>query len=231
MIKLLPLGDSLTEGTANCAGGYRGVLRERLLQAGCMTDFVGSRTANSAGLADPEHEGHPGFRIDWLRTGRRTEQSCAVPLAATLRRFQPDVILLLAGTNNLYVDSAAAASSEMRLLLDVIFGHAPGVTLILGGLTPILPGRKPWGCVVPDDVSGRVEDYNERLCRLVRAFRGWGYRIGYADHHRCVSGAHDLLADGVHPSAEVMVRMADVWMQQLDVLSSLGSECRQALLR
>lgn len=214
MLKLLPLGDSTTEGTADFVGGYRGPLRERLLKAGYAVDFVGSRTGNSAGLPSPAHEGHPGFRIEWLRTGRTTAQSSAAPLAITLRRFQPDVILLLAGTNNLYFDRPAIAAAEMRLLLDVVFGHAPDVTLLLGGITPILPGPKPWGCVVPPDVTVRVQEYNERLYRLVCAFRAWGHKITFADHARCVLEREDLLPDGVHPSAEAMRRMADVWFEE-----------------
>jgi lysophospholipase L1-like esterase len=229
MLKILPLGDSLTEGTADLVGGYRGPLQAKLLEADYEFDFVGSRTGNSAGLADPEHEGYPGFRIEWLRTGRKGVDSVSMPLAVTLKRFQPDVILLLAGTNNLYFDSPVSASAEMRLLLDVIFGHAPDVTLILGGITPILPGPKPWGSVIPADVSGRVQEYNDRLCRLVRAFRGWGHEIAFADHSRCFLNTDDLLSDGVHPAAQAMRRMADVWFEELDNLLSPTRECQQEL--
>lgn len=229
MLKLLPLGDSMTEGTADFAGGYRGLLREKLVQAGHAVDFVGSRTTNSAGLVDPEHEGHPGFRIEWLRTGRTTGQSVVPPLAITLKRFRPDAVLLLAGTNNLYFDSPAVAAAEMRRLLDVVFSHAPETLLVLGAIPPILPGPKPWGCDVPADVTLRVQDYNDRLHRLVRAFRGWGHAIAYAEHSACALVPEDLLPDGVHPAATMIRRMADVWFEELQDLLSPVKEFQQDL--
>jgi lysophospholipase L1-like esterase len=225
VLKILPLGESTTEGTVDFAGGYRGVLREKLVMAGIPVDFVGSRTENSKGLTDPEHEGHPGYRIDWLRTGKVVAGlSSADPVEIMLERFKPDVVLLLMGTNNLYVDPAASAAGEMKALLEGIFRAMPMVTVILGGITPILPGPKPWNCTVPEDVTQRVRDYNHRLAALARSFRSENRAIVYVDHSPCVTGPADLMADGVHPTAVVMQRMAETWLGALTgILRSAAS--------
>ncbi|MBW8782884.1 MAG: hypothetical protein JF599_13495 [Verrucomicrobia bacterium] len=216
VLKILPLGESTTEGTGDFPGGYRGVLREKLVAAGIPVDFVGSRTENSKGLADPEHEGHPGYRIDWLRTGKSVEGlSSSDPVDVILERFKPDVILLLMGTNNLYVDPAASAADEMKALLEGIFRTMPMVTVVLGGVTPILPGPKPWNCTVPEDVTPRVRDYNNRLATLARSFRSENRVVVYVDHSSCVTGPSDLMADGVHPLAVAMQRMAAAWFGAL----------------
>src|ERR1044071_9308487 len=79
-VPVMPLGDSITEGT-QVPGGYRIGLWQRLSAAGYRVDFVGSQFNGPAGLGDHDHEGHPGWRIDqidasitgWLRTaGPRT---------------------------------------------------------------------------------------------------------------------------------------------------------------
>src|SRR5690349_17858040 len=79
-VRVMPLGDSITEGT-QVPGGYRIGLWQRLAAAGYRVDFVGTQSNGPAALGDHDHEGHPGWRIDqidanisgWLATtGART---------------------------------------------------------------------------------------------------------------------------------------------------------------
>src|SRR5689334_1660791 len=79
-VRVMPLGDSITEGT-QVPGGYRIGLWQRLAGAGYRVDFVGSQVNGPAALGDHDHQGHPGWRIDqidanvtrWLATtGART---------------------------------------------------------------------------------------------------------------------------------------------------------------
>ena len=66
-LRILPLGDSITQGTGDTAGGgYRGPLWTLLKNAGYNADFVGSQTDTSCTLAgfDKNHEGHGGWRVD-----------------------------------------------------------------------------------------------------------------------------------------------------------------------
>jgi hypothetical protein len=62
-VRVMPLGDSITEGT-QVPGGYRIGLWQRLTAGGYRVDLVGSQFNGPAALGDHDHEGHPGWRID-----------------------------------------------------------------------------------------------------------------------------------------------------------------------
>ena len=67
LLRILPMGDSITNGAAfdspDGSGGYRGPLYDSLTAAGYTVDYVGTTTTNSELLAEKEHEGHGGWRI------------------------------------------------------------------------------------------------------------------------------------------------------------------------
>jgi hypothetical protein len=62
-VRVMPLGDSITEGT-QVPGGYRIGLWQRLNTNGYRVDLVGSQFNGPTSLGDHDHEGHPGWRID-----------------------------------------------------------------------------------------------------------------------------------------------------------------------
>jgi hypothetical protein len=83
-VRIMPLGDSITEGT-QVPGGYRIGLWQRTAAAGYRVDLVGSQFNGPTALGDHDHEGHPGWRIDqidanisgWLRsTSPRSVLDC-----------------------------------------------------------------------------------------------------------------------------------------------------------
>src|SRR5690242_12081668 len=55
-VRVMPLGDSITEGT-QVPGGYRIGLWQRLSNAGYRVDFVGSQYNGPSSLGDHDHEG------------------------------------------------------------------------------------------------------------------------------------------------------------------------------
>src|SRR6187551_3033003 len=88
-VRVMPLGDSITEGT-QVPGGYRIGLWQRMAAAGYRVDFVGSQANGPAALGDHDHEGHPGWRIDQI------DANITGWLAAT----GPRTVLLHIGTND-----------------------------------------------------------------------------------------------------------------------------------
>ena len=65
MIRIMPLGDSITWGTGSSdQTGYRRSLFLSLTGAGYPVDFVGSRSNGIPNDFDKFHEGHGGFRDD-----------------------------------------------------------------------------------------------------------------------------------------------------------------------
>src|SRR5947209_14639864 len=90
-IRVMPLGDSITWGVGSSTGSsYRADLWRRLVtQAGYHIDFVGSQQSGS--LPDTDNEGHSGWRIDQIAGG----------IDGWLATYQPDVVLLHIGTNDM----------------------------------------------------------------------------------------------------------------------------------
>ena len=96
-IRIMPLGDSITQGfnsgeiDPDRQVSYRKALWDKLIAAGYDVDFVGSLDSGSALFADPDHEGHEGFRDDQI----------AAFIYGWLEVNPADIILLHIGTNDL----------------------------------------------------------------------------------------------------------------------------------
>lgn len=115
----MPLGDSITDGD-NIPGGYRLTLRPGLAAAGLPTDFAGSERNGPSTLADRDHEGHSGRRIDEI----------AARVDGGLDRARPDVILPMIGTNDMIQDrDVAGAPARLGALLDRIAARRPPATV------------------------------------------------------------------------------------------------------
>jgi hypothetical protein len=65
-VRVMPLGDSITDGVGMGGGGYRVGLWQRFTQGGYRVDFVGSLFNGPSNLGDHDHEGRSGWRIDQL---------------------------------------------------------------------------------------------------------------------------------------------------------------------
>jgi lysophospholipase L1-like esterase len=209
------LGDSITKGPPAFPGGYRGPLQQHLKEAGWEFQFVGGSDEESAGVPQLCHEGHPGFSISMIRDGAKTENSENIPLPATLERDRPDLVLLLIGTNDMYVADPNAAAAITEELMDIILNSATRPALLVGGIMPILPGLKPWGRLVPDDVTERVNAYNALLCEAVARCVKSGYPCAYVDHTSAGLAADTHLEDGVHITEAGNRRLAASWFTKL----------------
>ena len=118
------------------------------------------------------HEGYSGETVEWL-------SQHAVPRAITA--YEPDVVLLLAGTNDFFWPpprgsrSPSAVASRMRTLVGNLFAaDTRNLTLLLGTVTPINATRcayyhtarwHPGDC--PDDMQSNIAAYNKLLPGIV----------------------------------------------------------------
>jgi len=209
-VKIMPLGDSITVGYQAELGGYRWPLENLLLDAGYAFDYVGSlRIGSPPVMPRPWHEGHGGYQIESADGG----QQLAGPVVdAALRTYQPDVILLLAGTNNLnfpdtlYPDRTSAMYDR---LLGQIFGLSPTVGVVA---SPV-----PWKTSVPSD---QVSAFNDRIHDIVDRYADAGYHIAWvAGMTDAVDGGAENLPDGLHPSQPAYERMAEQWFRTLEAVS------------
>ena len=199
-LKILPLGDSITFGYP-ISGGYRQQLLHDLGAGGYQVQMVGRAGANSTGMAEPLHEGWPGQRIEYLRDS-------VVDVA--LPTYQPDLILLMIGTNNLAwggktqvdVDNALSAYDG---LLAKIGALAPTATVIV---SPILPIQ---GTELPTS-------FNRALHTRVTTLAGQGRHISWCSQMSAIPLAQ--LGDGVHPTSAGYTLMGDAWYAAIQALKN-----------
>lgn len=122
-ISIMPLGDSITYGSASGANpdeevSYRKALRDKLVAAGYEIDFVGSQNSGGAILTDPNHEGHGG----WCAVGCYPfNGDILTEVYNFLASNPPDIVLLHIGTNDIrsYHDPQATASAVSGILEEI----------------------------------------------------------------------------------------------------------------
>ena len=138
-VKIMPLGDSLTSGHNHYAS-YRYDLWFDLIDAGFDVDFVGDlndtyhnvlsfRYPEYRTTFDRDHSGYWGYQTHELISLARIGSTA----------HQPDIVLLLAGVNDLWYQGeggVASARSGLRDIIEGIRSVVPGVTILLGQNTP-----------------------------------------------------------------------------------------------
>jgi lysophospholipase L1-like esterase len=196
--RVMPLGDSITEGT-QVPGGYRIGLWQRMAAAGYRVDLVGSQFNGPAALGDHDHEGHPGWRIDQIDAD----------VSGWLRNTTPRTVLLHLGTNDILQNyDVAGAPGRLSALLDHIKAAAPAADVFVATLIPLANSGQ----------ESAARTFNAALPGIVS---GKGSRFHLVDMHSALTAA-DLI-DGVHPTAGGYDKMAATWYAALrSVPGSIG---------
>ena len=113
---VMPLGDSITVGVGDPrGGGYRDPLYTQLTNAGHTFQFVGTLSSSPTELltsaGQQNHEGHGGYVIEAGTSGREgIRDNITTYLGAT----DPDLILLMIGTNDVHIGSRGVVVKEAR---------------------------------------------------------------------------------------------------------------------
>ncbi|GAA4885420.1 GDSL-type esterase/lipase family protein [Kitasatospora terrestris] len=208
VVRVLPLGDSITYGVGSCTGaGYRLPLQGMAETGGRYhLDFVGS--AQPAGhMVDPQNEGHPGKEIAEIGDGVRQGWITAA---------RPDVVLLHIGINDLANnDRPTEAPDRAKALIDQIFAAQPGVTVIMQGLIPTSQG---WGSS-PANLSFLIADYNTQLLRFQATEQQQGKHFLFVEAPGLTplgQSAPAELADALHPNDAGYRRLAQNFSTALD---------------
>ncbi|GAA1287203.1 ricin-type beta-trefoil lectin domain protein [Saccharothrix xinjiangensis] len=192
-VRVMPLGDSITEGT-QVPGGYRIGLWQRFGSGNHRVDFVGSQFNGPASLGDHDHQGHPGWRIDQVDAN----------VVTWLRNTTPRTVLLHIGTNDILQNrDVANAPARLSALVDRITATAPNADVFVATITPLAnPGQeaaaRAFNATIPGMVQGKVNA---------------GKRVRLVDMHAALTTA-DLI-DGIHPTATGYDKMAATWYAAL----------------
>jgi lysophospholipase L1-like esterase len=208
-VRVMPLGDSITEGT-QVPGGYRIGLWQRLNSNGYRVDFVGSQFNGPASLGDHDHEGHPGWRIDQIDAN----------IVGWLQSFTPHSVLLHIGTNDVLQNfNLSTAPTRLSTLIDHITNTAPTAEVFVAQITPLSNANQ--------DAAART--FNAAIPGIVQSKVNAGKHVHLVDMHSALTTAD--LTDGIHPTAGGYDKMAATWFTALrSVPGSIGSQSSSNLL-
>lgn len=195
-LRIMPLGDSITDGHNAYPGGYRVALRQRLTADGHAVAFVGSLVNGPDELGARHHEGHSGWRIDQLDTH----------IGTWLHAYDPNTVLLLIGTNDMNQNyDTAQAPARLARLIGHIQEAGPACEVFVATIPPQAnPTRER-----------RVRAYNAALPDAVATM---GERVHLVNMYDALTTAD--LADGTHPSRAGHEKMARVWQDALRSVST-----------
>lgn len=207
MIKIMPQGDSMVAGWRPYFWNYV------LAQIGPVIDLVGPQTESTAAaanytLGDYEHCGFSGYRIDQIQARAASDVST----------YQPNYILLQAGTNDLSQGASAATMlARIGQLIDTNF--SAGGTFLRGQAVSTIP---VWNYTFDDEATRAAkeairQEFNAGLREVVEA-RG----ATFVDVGGTVL-VTELISDGVHPDAAGNDRIGLGWSRVLTSLAGRGT--------
>lgn len=220
-VRIMELGDSITAGVMAGGGvdphaGYRSSLAQLLASHGYRFAMVGSRTDYSGQLAYPQHEGWPGYVLRSYPS-RPAGQLYGPLVHDAVLNYHPDIILLMAGTNDLlrHTDgyegySLVNIKHSLDLVLGQIFALDPHVTVIVAG---VVDSPK----VGEHAVLSFDDDPSDGVIALVSKYRSFGRSIYLAPGmDRAVPRSTQYFPDGIHPSgADGYDKIAAIWYRAL----------------
>lgn len=188
-LRILPLGDSITYGYLSSNGdGYRAHLRDMLNVTFPSVTYIGSQT--SGNMTNNVHEGHPGYMIHDIAKK-------ALPSLVQ----QPNVILVMAGTNDVarpYMPNDAPW--RLGALIDFVLLSCPFSVVIVAQLAPITE---------PPEGYNMIKIFNSQVPEIVATRQRAGKKVLSVDMSQKFTVAN--LKDGVHPNDNGYEIIAQTW--------------------
>jgi acyl-CoA thioesterase I len=214
-LTIMPLGDSITEGTAGAVGSYRTDLVPALLKLRSDVVFVGTKEQGPPELTQKHHEGHSGWRIDELVNGRVWKQSFEQGISLWLPPLQPRVILLMIGTNDFTQDfDLGNAVQRYRKLLEEIWRLSPESYIFVSSVIP----------TNNRDLNEKIRAFNINLKGLADDLLRQNRPLAWVDMYGEAEMDWTLgdFIDGVHPTVQGYSKMAKVWLRHLVPFLTFG---------
>ena len=220
--RVMPLGDSITEGTGTPqVGGYRGPLYSSLRANGFAFTPVGPRTQGSSAMAsaDRPHAGQPAWNVASLTFGQ-----ASLPDRGNVSQWMadhaPDVVLLMAGTNDSaeYKNNPAGMRTRYNELLDAIFAVDPTVQVHMASIPK---ANSSFGAHYLHHLA-HATNISVMVPEIVLERQLAGRSIYYVDMFSALNPDTDL-ADFVHPNAQGYAKIASRWDQSLQAVPEPSS--------
>lgn len=198
LYKIMPIGDSITEGEEG-HNTYRRNLWLTLTNLGCKIDFVGSKkgvkSSSSRNQTPPpnldfdlDHEGYWGYEVELI-----------LPfIAARISTYQPDIVLVHLGTNDVFQgQSIASTIEELATLIDTMRTEKPNIKIFLA---KVIPSHK---------ANSQLTLLNTQIEILAKALNSETSPIILVDQNTGYSISDNY--DGTHPNVTGEQKIADNW--------------------
>ena len=211
LCKIMPLGDSITDGDGSSHGGsYRVELFHLANVNNKALTFVGSRESGPDMVDNKpfprKQEGHSGWTIDdgGGREGLYPE------IQGWIAADVPHIVTLMIGTNDVDLNiDLSNAPMRLGLLLDRIAMSAPNALIVLAQMVP----------TTDDATNQRVQTYNAAMPALVQARANAGKHVILVDMYGAFTAnpnyKTELMADTLHPKDAGLAVMANVWYEAI----------------
>lgn len=233
-LKVLAIGDSITNGDGNNSKGYWDYLKQDL----------SANNITVAGEANTWKKGRTGYAIKEVNSGNASE------LGLTYTEYRsgiyesingdfndaPDVVLLMAGTNDIISNYRTGIITRLQSLIEKVHEKAPNAVIFVASI-PDFNFSATSGKVVSENwfkyydqntgnvvslqqinyneqfesmINGFVKDYNTQIQSLVNTLSSSnGYKIKFVDINSVVPKSY--LEDGCHPNDDGNKLMATAY--------------------
>jgi lysophospholipase L1-like esterase len=210
MLKIMPLGDSITVGD-QFHNSYRRPLWQMLKNDNERVDFIGSKRTNFPDDLAPnpdfdlDHEGYWGWRADEILYSQNYNSNF---LQNLIKQNIPHLVLLHVGTNDLLQDQDTVSTiMETGLIIDQIRQVNPSVKILVAQIGPI----KLSDSDKMANLAARIVDYNQKLVQLVDRKTNPASPILIVDQYTGYD-SDKLSYDGIHPNARGEQMIATKWL-------------------
>jgi len=197
---IMPLGDSITLGGN---GGYRNNLYTGLQENNCGVSYVGTLFDPSTRVADKDHEGHSGLTIG----------NIASNVNGWMATTQPNIILLMAGTNDTAwwtAENAEQIGARHNALIEQIRTARPNAWIFVASIAP-----QASAIIQPNNIDRAVltQQFNAVIRRNVDARIAAGQRVRFVDVNAALTTAD--LYDGIHPTEAGQAKIAQRFLDAI----------------
>jgi len=220
IVKILPLGDSITQARNNRAS-YRHPLWKKLIDADIEFEFVGSMNTqlgtffpgtppqpdHKGHIFDPDHEGHYAWQASDIAYGHNPNNNTGSGrLSEWLLNYDFDIALVHLGTNDAHLgQSNAQITGEIKDVIEALRNDNPHAIVLLALLIPTAKsGAK----------QSPIERLNVSIPSLVSEMNTLESPVILVDQFTGFNAEFDTY-DGVHPNARGEDKMAQRWFDAI----------------
>ncbi|WP_440950284.1 DUF3821 domain-containing protein [Methanosphaerula subterraneus] len=212
-VKIMPLGDSLTQGsdlTPDQASHptYRYWLWNGLVSGGYQIDFVGSTRSNFTYQFDQDHEGHAGYTTAMILNGNSSDPASG-NLTTWLSSYSPDIVMISLGIQDQIAGVPLNQTQQnVAQIIDILRYRNPAVKVLVGTVPPSTVYRQ------------NVQTINDGLAAVAAARNTTASPVTMVDLTTGYDGVTDNQAGSILPNETGERKIAQRWYGALVPLVS-----------